>query len=103
VKTLPQHSFHCSFPARVDAQLLEEPRQPAERMAVEPVAQRRVVLGIGLNLAQGPELRLCGGLVALGRVQRFARGGAHSLCIAIHPRPAWRAVTPGQTRWRRVR
>ena len=67
-------------------------------MALEPFAQRRIVLGRGLDLAQGGELRLGGGMLALRRAQRFGRrrallfDRASSACRASKPRSA--ALTP---------
>jgi hypothetical protein len=47
-----------------------------EAVALEPIAQRGVVLGRGLDLAQRGELRLRGGVFALSRAEGLRRGGA---------------------------
>ena len=52
MQPLAQHRFDCGFPAGVDAQLLPELGGAAEAVALEPFAQRRVVLHFRLDLAQ---------------------------------------------------
>ena len=59
MQALAQHRLHRRLPAGVDAQLLPQPRARLQALALEPVAQRRVLVGSpGLDLAQGGELRL---------------------------------------------
>src|SRR5204863_5174740 len=71
------------FPARVYAQFLPELRGSAKLMALEPFAQRRIVLRIRLDLSQGRELCFRGGMLALrladcfcGVRARFLQGRA---------------------------
>ena len=80
MQALAQHRFHRGFPAVVDAQLLPQPRGLGEAVALEPVVQRRIVLGRDLDLAQGLELRLRGGMLALCGAQGFRGGGAALVC-----------------------
>ncbi len=79
VEPLAQHSFDGRFPARVDPQLLPQLRSVAEAVALEPLAQRCVILRVGLDLAQRRELRLRGGVLALGDADRFGRQRARFL------------------------
>ena len=58
MQALAQYCFDCRFPARVDAQRLPELRRAGEPVALEPFAQRRIVLRVCLDLPQGRQLCL---------------------------------------------
>src|SRR5581483_3703223 len=62
-----------------NAQLLPELRGAAQAVALEPLAQRRVVLRIRLDLPQRRKLRLRGGVLAFGGADGFRRLRARSL------------------------
>src|SRR5919197_6725142 len=73
MEPLAQHGLDRGFPTGVDAQLLPQLGSGCEPMALQPLAQRRVALRLSLDLAQRSELRLRGGMLALGDADGFRR------------------------------
>src|SRR5207237_5061894 len=73
VQPLAQYSLDGAFPAALDAQLLPQAHSGAQAMALQPFAQRQIVLALALDLAQRAELRFGGRPLALCHAARFTR------------------------------
>src|SRR5262245_29404114 len=71
MQALAQDRLHRGLPSRRDPQPLPELRLAAQPVTIEPVAQRRVLAARVLDLAQGCNLGLGGGMLARGGAERF--------------------------------
>ncbi|HSJ99420.1 MAG TPA: hypothetical protein VLC53_20250, partial [Myxococcota bacterium] len=75
MKPLAQDRLHGGLPAGVDAKALPEARQRSHAVPLVPSTERFIIAHRFLDLAQGRQLRLRGGMLALDRRQRLGRGG----------------------------
>ena len=73
MQSLAQDCLDRGLPTGVDAQLVPELGCGCEAVPLQPFAQRGVVLGLGLDLAQRGKLRLRRGMLTLGDAHGFGR------------------------------